>query len=175
MASPVGNMVIKVDLDGSGFNKGVQGLQRQMRQVSSEMKANLSGFSKTDSSVKKLQTTYDGLAKKYQVQEKLVEEQKRKYDELAQSKGENNAKTQAAAAAYNNEIAKLNEMQSEMSQLNSEINRLESPWTKLSQDMNQFGEKLQGIGRGMQDIEENVGNGHFTNCWCIYRIDKSSS
>ena len=152
MASPVGNMVIKVDLDGSGFNKGVQGLQRQMRQVSSEMRANLSGFSKTDTSVKKLQTTYDGLAKKYQVQEKLVEEQKRKYDELAQSKGENNAKTQAAAAAYNNEIAKLNEMQSEMSQLNSEINRLENPWTKLSQDMNQFGEKLQGIGRGMQDI-----------------------
>lgn len=152
MASPVGNMVIKVDLDGSGFNKGVQGLQRQMRQVSSEMKANLSGFSKTDTSVKKLQTTYDGLAKKYQVQEKLVEEQKRKYDELAQSKGENNAKTQAAAAAYNNEIAKLNEMQSEMSQLNSEINRLESPWTKIGAGMDKFGDKLHGIGNGMQDI-----------------------
>lgn len=152
MVSPVGNMVIKVDLDGAGFNKGVQGLQRQMRQVSSEMKANLSGFSKTDQSVEKLSKTYDGLAKKYQVQEKLVEEQKKKYDELAAAKGENNAKTEAAASAYNNEIAKLGEMQSEMSELNAEINRLESPWTKISEGMDNFGEKLQGVGRGMQDV-----------------------
>lgn len=159
MASPVGNMVIKVDLDGAGFNKGVQGLQRQMRQVTSEMKANLSGFDKTDRSVDKLSKTYDGLAKKYQVQEKLVEEQKKKYDQLAEAKGENNAKTQAAASAYNNEIAKMNEMESEMSSLksemtalNAEAEKLESPWTRMSAGMNEFGDKLQGIGTGMKDI-----------------------
>ncbi len=34
MPNPIGNMVIKVDLDGSGFNRGVTGLNRQMKMVS---------------------------------------------------------------------------------------------------------------------------------------------
>ncbi|WP_420902262.1 hypothetical protein, partial [Staphylococcus agnetis] len=44
MPTVAGNMVIKVDLDGSGFNRGITGLNRQMRMVSREMSANLSKF-----------------------------------------------------------------------------------------------------------------------------------
>ncbi|SAN33270.1 phage tail tape measure protein [Staphylococcus aureus] len=53
MPNPIGNMVIKVDLDGSGFNRGVTGLNRQMKMVSREFSANLSQFSRYDNSLEK--------------------------------------------------------------------------------------------------------------------------
>nr|WGE08433.1 hypothetical protein P5658_09110 [Bacillus subtilis] len=39
MAQPIGNMVVKVGLDDTGFNRGIEGLKRQMRLANSEMKA----------------------------------------------------------------------------------------------------------------------------------------
>ncbi|WP_186306411.1 hypothetical protein, partial [Bacillus pumilus] len=39
MTQAIGNMVAKVNLDDSGFNRGITGLQRQMRLANSEFKA----------------------------------------------------------------------------------------------------------------------------------------
>ncbi|MTV20646.1 hypothetical protein FMF07_08195 [Staphylococcus delphini] len=77
MAGPIGNMVIRVDLDGSGFNKGIAGLNRQMRLVFKEMSANLSKFSRYDNSLEKSKVRVDGLTKRQQVQAQKVRELKK--------------------------------------------------------------------------------------------------
>ena len=149
---PVGNMTIKVDLDGTGFNKGIAGLNRQMKMVSSEMASNLSVFNRTDKSVEKLKTTYDGLTKKQQIQEEKVKRLKDNYQELSKETGENSAKTQAAAAEYNKANAELNSMTNEVESLNKQIKQMESPWTKIGKGMEEFGGKVQKIGQNMSDI-----------------------
>lgn len=159
MASPIGNMVIRVDLDGSGFNKGVTGLNRQMRMVSKEMSANLSQFGRFDNSLDKSKVKVDGLTKRQRVQSQITKELRQNYDKLNAETGENSAKTQAAGAKYNEAKAKLNQYDRELSEatdhmqaLQREQRALNSSLGKLGTNFTNMGPKLKGIGDGMKNV-----------------------
>ncbi|AKS73694.1 hypothetical protein RN70_07150 [Staphylococcus schleiferi] len=163
MAGPIGNMVIRVDLDGSGFNKGIAGLNRQMRLVSKEMSANLSKFSRYDNSLEKSKVRVDGLTKRQQVQAQKVRELKNNYDQLSKETGENSAKTQAAAAKYNQAYAELNKYERELNEATAEMKRLETQQRALNTTMgkigskfSQWGPKLQDIGKKMQTVGKSM-------------------
>ncbi|AKS69301.1 hypothetical protein NP71_06955 [Staphylococcus schleiferi] len=163
MAGPIGNMVIRVDLDGSGFNKGIAGLNRQMRLVSKEMSANLSKFSRYDNSLEKSKVRVDGLTKRQQVQAQKVRELKNNYDQLSKETGENSAKTQAAAAKYNQAYAELNKYERELNEATVEMKRLETQQRALNTTMgkigskfSQWGPKLQDIGKKMQAVGKSM-------------------
>lgn len=159
MASPIGNMVIRVDLDGAGFNKGIAGLNRQMRMVSREMSANLSQFGRYDKSLEKSRLKVDGLTKRQQLQTQKVKELKAQYNRLSAETGENSAKTQAAASKYNEAYAKLNLYERELQEATNEMKRMETQQRALNTSMGKlvaklssWGPKLQEIGRNMQSI-----------------------
>ncbi|UXV44229.1 phage tail tape measure protein [Staphylococcus delphini] len=156
-------MVIRVDLDGSGFNKGIAGLDRQMRMVSKELSANLSKFSRYDNSLEKSKVRVDGLTKRQQVQAQKVRELKNNYDQLSKETGENSAKTQAAAAEYNQAYAELNKYERELNEATAEMKRLETQQRALNTTMgkigskfSQWGPKLQDIGKKMQAVGKSM-------------------
>ncbi|PCF84595.1 phage tail tape measure protein [Staphylococcus intermedius] len=159
MANPIGNMVIRVDLDGSGFNKGIAGLNRQMRMVSREMSANLSQFGRYDKSLDKSRLKVDGLTKRQQLQSQKVKELKAQYNRLSAETGENSAKTQAAASKYNEAYAKLNLYEKELEEATNEMKRMEqqqrvlnTSMGKIGSNLSKWGPKLQEIGRSMQSV-----------------------
>ncbi len=159
MPNPVGNMVIKVDLDGSGFNKGVTGLNRQMRMVSKELSANLSKFSRYDNSLEKSKVKVDGLTKRQRVQKEIVKELRQNYDRLSAETGENSAKTQAAASKYNEAAAKLNQYDHELEEAKKHIKSLQdhqralnTTLGKLGNNFSKFGPHLKTIGDGMKNV-----------------------
>ncbi|ORN72938.1 phage tail tape measure protein, partial [Staphylococcus aureus] len=163
MPNPIGNMVIKVDLDGSGFNRGVTGLNRQMKMVSRELSANLSQFSRYDNSLEKSKIKVEGLSKKQKVQAQITKELKDSYDKLSKETGENSAKTQAAAAKYNEAYAKLNQYERELNQATQELKdmqreqkALNTAIGKLGTNFNNFGPKLQEIGNSMKNVGRNM-------------------
>ncbi|HCZ5908163.1 TPA: phage tail tape measure protein [Staphylococcus aureus] len=163
MPNPIGNMVIKVDLDGSGFNRGVTGLNRQMKMVSRELSANLSQFSRYDNSLEKSKIKVEGLSKKQKVQAQITKELKDSYDKLSKETGENSAKTQAAAAKYNEAYAKLNQYERELNQATQELKdmqreqkALNTAMGKLGTNFNNFGPKLQEIGNSMKNVGRNI-------------------
>ncbi|MDU0476357.1 phage tail tape measure protein [Staphylococcus chromogenes] len=152
MVNPIGNMVIKVDLDGSGFNRGITGLNRQMRMVSREMSANLSKFGRYDQSLEKSKVKVDGLTKRQQIQAQKVRELKNNYDQLSKETGENSAKTQAAAAKYNQAYAELNKYEQELSQATNEMKELERQQQVLNTTMGKIGNKFSELGPRLQEI-----------------------
>ncbi|NHM74137.1 phage tail tape measure protein [Staphylococcus sp. 11007852] len=152
MANPIGNMVIKVDLDGSGFNRGITGLNRQMRMVSREMSANLSKFGRYDQSLEKSKVKVDGLTKRQQIQAQKVRELKNNYAQLSKETGENSAKTQAAAAKYNQAYAELNKYEQELSQATNEMKELERQQQVLNTTMGKIGNKFSELGPRLQEI-----------------------
>lgn len=163
MANPIGNMVIRVDLDGAGFNKGIAGLNRQMRMVSREMSANLSQFGRYDKSLEKSRLKVDGLTKRQQLQTQKVKELKTQYNRLSAETGENSAKTQAAASKYNEAYAKLNLYEKELSEATNEMKRMEqqqrvlnTSMGKIGSNLSKWGPKFQEIGRSMQNIGRNM-------------------
>ncbi len=156
MASPIGNMVIRVDLDGSGFNKGIAGLNRQMRMVSREMSANLSQFGRYDKSLEKSRLKVDGLTKRQQLQSQKVKELKAQYDRLSAETGRNSAKTQAAASKYNEAYAKLNLYERELQEATNEMKRMETQQRALNTSMGKLGAKLSSWGPKLQEIGRNM-------------------
>lgn len=156
MASPIGNMVIRVDLDGAGFNKGIAGLNRQMRMVSREMSANLSQFGRYDKSLEKSRLKVDGLTKRQQLQTQKVKELKAQYNRLSAETGENSAKTQAAASKYNEAYAKLNLYERELQEATNEIKRMETQQRALNTSMGKLGAKLSSWGPKLQEIGRNM-------------------
>lgn len=152
MANPIGNMVIKVDLDGSGFNRGITGLNRQMRMVSREMSANLSKFGRYDQSLEKSKVKVDGLTKRQQIQAQKVRELKNNYDQLSKETGENSAKTQAAAAKYNQAYSELNKYEQELNQATAEMKALERQQQVLNTTMGKIGNKFSELGPRLQEI-----------------------
>ncbi|SUJ65057.1 phage tail tape measure protein [Staphylococcus aureus] len=164
MPNPIGNMVIKVDLDGSGFNRGVTGLNRQMKMVSRELSANLSQFSRYDNSLEKSKIKVEGLSKKQKVQAQITKELKDSYDKLSKETGENSAKTQAAAAKYNEAYAKLNQYERELNQATQELKDMQREQKALNTAMGKtwyqtliilvlnfkkFGNSMKNVGRNM--------------------------
>ncbi|PTH71401.1 phage tail tape measure protein, partial [Staphylococcus agnetis] len=147
-----GNMVIKVDLDGSGFNRGITGLNRQMRMVSREMSANLSKFGRYDQSLEKSKVKVDGLTKRQQIQAQKVRELKNNYDQLSRETGENSAKTQAAAAKYNEAYAELNKYERELNEATAEMKALERQQQVLNTTMGKIGSKFSELGPRLQEI-----------------------
>ncbi|EGQ3285713.1 phage tail tape measure protein [Staphylococcus pseudintermedius] len=156
MASPIGNMVIRVDLDGAGFNKGIAGLNRQMRMVSREMSANLSQFGRYDKSLEKSRLKVDGLTKRQQLQTQKVKELKAQYNRLSAETGENSAKTQAAASKYNEAYAKLNLYERELQEATNEMKRMETQQRALNTSMGELGAKLSSWGPKLQEIGRNM-------------------
>ncbi|EMV3137645.1 phage tail tape measure protein [Staphylococcus pseudintermedius] len=156
MASPIGNMIIRVDLDGAGFNKGIAGLNRQMRMVSREMSANLSQFGRYDKSLEKSRLKVDGLTKRQQLQTQKVKELKAQYNRLSAETGENSAKTQAAASKYNEAYAKLNLYERELQEATNEMKRMETQQRALNTSMGKLGAKLSSWGPKLQEIGRNM-------------------
>lgn len=156
MGNPIGNMVIRVDLDGSGFNKGMAGLNRQMRMVSREMSANLSKFGRYDQSLEKSKVKVEGLTKKQRVQAQKVKELKQEYDKLSKETGENSAKTQAAAAKYNEAYAELNKYERELKEATEELRALERQQQAMNTTMGKIGSKFSEIGPKFQEIGQKM-------------------
>lgn len=124
MAQPIGNMVVKVGLDDTGFNRGIEGLKRQMRLANSEMKAAGNIYKNAGNQTKLLQSQMEGLSNKYKIQGRLVQEHRQRYDELARQKGKDNRETQIQARRLNDAIAVHQNLGRELQQVSKEYDTL---------------------------------------------------
>lgn len=157
--SPVGNMIIKVDLDATGFNKSMTGLNRQIRSVNTELRANLSQFDRNERSVKKYETQIDSLSKRHQLQEKAVESSRKEYEKMVEQYGEGSAKAEAAAIKVNENVALYQETGRELNNLRSEFRDFQreqeiqaSSWYKAGTAIDNFSGKLSSISGDMKRI-----------------------
>src|SRR5699024_2833050 len=163
MASPIGDMIIKVDLDSSGVNKSMTGINRQLKSVNSEMRANLSSFGRAEKSTEKYGVKIDGLTKRQKLQKESVEQARKEYQEMVKQHGENSAKAEGAAIKLNEQIALYEETGRELSNLSSEFEEFQrqqeiqaSKWHKVGSALDGIGDKMQAIGGKMQDVGKSM-------------------
>lgn len=161
--NPIGNMIIKVDLNTTGFNKSMTGLRRQLKSVNTELRANLSQFDRSERSVKKYQTHIDGLTKRHQVQEKAVEQARKEYEKMVEQYGEGSAKAEASAIKLNEQIALYQETGRELKGVTAEFKEFQkqqevqsSNWYKAGSALDDFGSKLQALSGKMQSAGSNL-------------------
>ncbi|WP_017548664.1 phage tail tape measure protein [Salinicoccus carnicancri] len=82
MVDEVRGFNIELGLDHAGVDKGLKDLQRQMKITNSELDKNLSAFQRGEQSMERYEATIEGLNRKMNVQQNIVEESRRKLDSL---------------------------------------------------------------------------------------------
>lgn len=154
---------IGLSLDTININSGLKDLKSKLSTVNSEIKANLAGFDRADRSIGKYQTTLAGLNKKLQVQSTITEKARRTYKKMVDEHGEGSVEAEKAARAFNNESAKLQNLQRSVDRTASELKELQnqqrlatSGWGKFSKQAEKTGEKLTNIGSGLKGVGQSM-------------------
>lgn len=150
---------IGLSLDTININSGLKDLKSKLSTVNSELKANLSGFDRADKSIDKYQTTLNGLNKKLQVQTTITDKARKTYQKMVEEHGEGSIEAEKAARAFNNESAKLQDLQRSVDRTKRGLKELQeqqriagSGWTKLSNGLKATGDNLTSVGNGVKDI-----------------------
>lgn len=81
MAEDVGNLVVKLALDNSGFQRGIQNMNREIRKATSEFKNSIAGTDRFENSLDKLEAKSKMLTKQIDAQSKILESYKNKVKE----------------------------------------------------------------------------------------------
>lgn len=156
--TPVGNMIIKVDLDSTGVEKSMTGLQRQLKSSNKAMGAQLSAFDRGEKSAAKYGVLVEGLTNRYRIQGKMVDEARAKHRRMAEQYGENSVKAQAAAQELNEQIARYQETGRELDNVTAEFRAFQEQqelqnkgWYKVADGMEHYGGKLKAAGTRMDE------------------------
>ncbi|OFJ74729.1 hypothetical protein HMPREF2846_13785 [Staphylococcus sp. HMSC056G08] len=72
MSNRTQGLTIVNSIDNSKVDEGMASLKRNLGVVNSEIRANMSAFDKSEKSMKKYQTSIDGLNKKMKVQKQML-------------------------------------------------------------------------------------------------------
>lgn len=161
--TPVGNMVIKVDLDSTGVEKSMTGLQRQLKSSNKAMGAQLSAFGRGEKSAAKYGVLIEGLTNRHRIQARMVEEARAKYQAMASQYGENSVKAQKASQELNEQIARYQETGRELDNVTAEFKEFQrvqdiqnKGWYKAADSMEQWGGKLKTAGAAMDNAGKNL-------------------
>ncbi|RST59715.1 phage tail tape measure protein [Siminovitchia terrae] len=154
--TPVGNMIIKVDLDSAGVEKSMTGLQRQLKSSNKAMGAQLSAFGRGEKSAAKYGVLIEGLTNRHRIQARMVEEAREKYRAMSNQYGENSVKAQKASQVLNEQIARYQETGRELDNVSAEFKEFQrvqdiqnKGWYRAADSMEQWGGKLKGAGAAM--------------------------
>ncbi|MGI8351672.1 phage tail tape measure protein [Niallia circulans] len=156
-------LTIDLALDSTRLNRGLTGLKDKLKTVNSEMKANLSAFSRADNSIAKHETKLNGLQRKLEVQKEVVKGAREHYQKMVQEYGEGSKKADAAARSYNNQVSALNNLERNVNETRDALEHLreeqriqESSWGRMGQRLEETGNRLTKIGDKMKTIGKNM-------------------
>lgn len=152
----VGNLQVNIGLNSSGFQQGINNINRQLKVAQAEFRNASSALGGFGNSTEQLRTKANYLNQSVQLQKQKVEELKRAYESSVQATGEDSRATQNLAVQYNNAQARLNNLQGQLNSTNEKIKLQESRWTQLGTNLSNVGSKMQTVGKKMQDIGSNL-------------------
>lgn len=97
---PLGNMIIKLDLNSSAFSKGLQGAKNAVNHQMKAMKSQMQVMNSSGDKLGALKAKYDGLGNVVQANEKHIEKLTKAYKDSF----DENGKATASTTKYANEL-----------------------------------------------------------------------
>ncbi|VXC08396.1 conserved hypothetical protein [Bacillus sp. 349Y] len=163
MAGRIEGLTIDLGLDTIGIDSGLKSVKRKFSLLNSEMKANMSQFSRSEKSVEKYQVQLNGLNRKMDVSKVSVRNARQEYEKMVQQHGEGSKQADNAAKKYNDEAAALNNLERHIENVNKDMKALQdqqklanNKWTKFGDQLTNTSDKLRSVGDSMRNIGRNM-------------------
>ncbi|UQD53301.1 phage tail tape measure protein [Bacillus methanolicus] len=152
----LGNLIVRVGLDGANFDKGLKNINSRIELARSELRAAASSFDNFGKTVDSLRVKQDYLAKMYQLSGERVKALKKQYDELVKAHGAESDAALKAGKSLNQAISQYNRLGRELDNVSRELANQQSVWLKAEHTISSFadrmkttGDKMMGIGHTM--------------------------
>ena len=152
MAEELGGLKIKIGLEGSEFQQGIQGINREMKVLESAFKNQGAG-------IKDFGSSLDGLKAKTTLLNGQIDLQKQKHEALKEAleksieaTGRYSKNSQNLQTQVNNAERSIKTLESQLKSTNKEIDLQSSKWTSLSKTMKSTSDSLKPIGEGFKNI-----------------------
>lgn len=152
MAKELGKLVVRVDMDGTGFQNGISNLNRQMKVAQSEFQkasAKIGDFGKTTDGLK---LKANSLNEQIGIQRQRVQALTQAHAASVQAKGADAKETQNLAVRMNKAQAELYKMENSLKSVNKEIATKSSAWHRWGQSLENTGNKMQTVGHHAANV-----------------------
>lgn len=160
---PLGNMIIKLDLNSSAFSKGLQGAKNAVNHQMKAMKSQMQVMNSSGDKLGALKAKYDGLGNVVQANEKHIEKLTKAYKDSFDKNGKATASTTKYANELNQARARsasftaqmktttgqMARMKVETEGLTGSLKRQSDKWITSGKKIEAFGGKMSGIGSKM--------------------------
>lgn len=145
----IGNLQVRVGLDGTGFQSGVGAINKQLAVVKSEVslaRAKFSDFGKTSDGLKDKMNL---LNKQITLQGQKVSVLTEAYNKSVDSKGKDAKATQDLEIKLNNAKTAMTKMQNELGSTEKKLKEASSLSTRFSNSLDKMSKKLKSVGQNM--------------------------
>ncbi|MFC4771602.1 phage tail tape measure protein [Enterococcus hermanniensis] len=160
---PLGNMIIKLDLDSSAFSKGLTGAKNAVNHQMKAMKSQMQIMNSSGNSIGALNAKYEGLGGVLQANEKQVQKLTEAYKNSFDENGNATASTVKYANQLNQAQARSASFESQMKTAAGQMARLKvetegitgklktqsEQWIKSGQKIESFGKKVSSTGTAL--------------------------
>lgn len=160
---PLGNMIIKLDLNSSAFSKGLQGAKNAVNHQMKAMKSQMQVMNSSGDKLGALKAKYDGLGNVVQANEKHIEKLTKAYKDSFDKNGKATASTTKYANELNQARARSASFTAQMKTTTGQMARMKvetegltgklkaqsDKWMASGEKIENFGQKLSGVGTAM--------------------------
>lgn len=160
---PLGNMIIKLDLDSSGLSKGLTGAKNAVTHQTKAMQAQMKVMSASGNSLGVLEAKYNGLGSVLQSNERQVELLTKAYNDSFDANGNATASTVKYANQLNQATAKSASYETQMKNTVGQIARMKVEtegttgwlkaesvqWIESGKRIESFGNKVSSAGTAL--------------------------
>ncbi|MGJ0863744.1 phage tail tape measure protein [Enterococcus raffinosus] len=157
---PLGNMIIKLDLNSSAFSKGLQGAKNAVNHQMKAMKSQMQVMNSSGDKLGALKAKYDGLGNVVQANEKHIEKLTKAYKDSFDENGKattsttkyanelNQARARSASftAQMKTTTGQMARMKVETEGLTGKLKAQSDKWMASGKKIESFGQKMSGMG-----------------------------
>lgn len=152
MADDIGSLVVKVGVDSSIFEQGVNGINKKISLLKTEFSATSSKLKEFGSDADKLANKADFLGRAMKLQEAKVKELSKAYEKSKTETGENSEATQKLATKLNSAIAQYNKFENELKQTENALKNNVKSIEKNGSALDKLQKQTDGVGDKFSDL-----------------------
>ena len=131
MAEELGSLAVKIGLDSSGFQNGISSINRNLRVLDSEFKANTAALGENAKGIEGLKLKEESLSKQMELQKQKVSALEQAYTKSSQTKGKDSKATQELEIKLNKAKQALSNMETELGKTTKEMEKESAATNKL--------------------------------------------
>lgn len=156
MAKEIGKLNVVVGLDSTGFQNGINSLNREMKKVQSEFKLASAEMGRHGKGLDSLKLKSDSLTKQTELQRQKVKALEEAHQKSVETKGKDAKATQDLEIKLNKAKAQLAYMEQDLKKVNQEIELQSSGFYKLGKALEPVGQKMQDVGKKMEAVGKDL-------------------